>query len=84
MNYQDKINYFEGIITEVDDCSVSIDLKGRLGHMKLPRRMVITDYELTIGQEVGFRMSFPEVLREEPDEHYRANILKRSKKEEVQ
>lgn len=84
MKYQDKINYFEGIIVEFDDGSVTFDFKGRLGYMKLPRRMLITDYELQIGQEVGFQMSFPEVLQEEPNEHYRFNILKRSNKEEGQ
>lgn len=60
--YQTKLNYYEGIITAVDDASVTIDLKGRLGWLKLPRRMVITDQELAVGLEVAVTMSFPEVI----------------------
>lgn len=82
MSYQDKIIYIEGVIVDFDDGSVSIDLKGRLGFMKVPRRMIITNFEFQIGQEIGMNMSFPEVLREEPDEHYRSNVFKRKRKEE--
>ena len=31
LKYGDKIIYMEGVIVDVDDCSISIDLKGRLG-----------------------------------------------------
>ncbi len=62
MKYADKIIYMEGIIVDFDDGSISMDLKGRLGFLKVPKRMLITDYELEVGQEVGFNMSFPEVL----------------------
>ena len=55
--YTDKIIYMEGIIVEVHDGAVGIDLKGRLGYMKIPMRMLITDYEIKVGQEVGFNMS---------------------------
>jgi len=41
---------------------VTIDLKGRLGQLKIPRRMLISEYEVEVGQEVGFVMSYPEVL----------------------
>lgn len=68
--YLDKINYFEGIIVHVSDGAVSIDLKGRLGHMKVPRRMLITDYEPKVGQSVGLNMSYLEVLSDEVDERY--------------
>lgn len=81
MSYQDKIIYIEGVIVDFDDGSVSIDLKGRLGFMKLPRRMVISDYDFQIGQEIGLNMSFPEVLREQPNDHYRSNAIKRLNKE---
>lgn len=83
MKYTDKIIYMEGVIVELDDCSVAIDLKGRLGYMKVPKRMIITDYEMKVGQEVGFNMSFLEVLSEEVNEKYYSNIQKRtdSKKE---
>ena len=47
--YTDKIIYMEGIIVEVHDGAVGIDLKGRLGYMKIPMRMLITDYEINMG-----------------------------------
>ena len=68
--YIDKVNYYEGIITEVHDGSVTFDIKGRLGFMKIPKRMIISDYELKVGQEVGFNMSFIEQLSDEVNEHY--------------
>ena len=52
----------EGIIVGVTDGAVSIDLKGRLGHLKIPMRMLISNEKPKIGQEVGFRMSFPEQI----------------------
>ena len=36
MKYGDKIIYMEGVIVEVTDGAVGIDLKGRLGYMKIP------------------------------------------------
>ena len=62
MKYGDKIIYMEGIIVEISDGAVGIDLKGRLGYLKIPMRMLITDYEIKLGQEVGFNMSFVEQL----------------------
>lgn len=70
MKYGDKIIYMEGVIVEVSDGAVGIDLKGRLGYMKIPMRMLITDYEIKIGQEVGFNMSFIEQLSESVNETY--------------
>ena len=81
MKYGDKIIEMYGIIIEVHDGSVSIDLKGRLGFMKIPMRMLITDYPVKLGQEVGFKMSFIEVLFEEPNEKYVSNIETRNRKE---
>ena len=81
MKYADKIIEMYGVIVEVHDGAVSIDLKGRLGFMKIPMRMLITDYSLEVGQEVGFRMSFIEVLSEVPNEKYVSNIEIRSRKE---
>ena len=68
LNYGDKIIYMEGIIVRVTDGAVGIDLKGRLGYLEIPMRMLITDYPIQIGQEVGFNMSFIEQLSEEPNE----------------
>ncbi|GAA0122723.1 MAG: hypothetical protein KID00_13405 [Clostridium argentinense] len=80
MQYGDKIIEMQGIIVELHDGAVGIDLKGRLGFMKIPMRMLITNYPLKLGQEVGFRMSFPEVLSEEANEKYISNIEKRNRK----
>jgi hypothetical protein len=52
MKYGDKIIEMYGVIVEVHDGCVSIDLKGRLGFMKIPMRMLITDYPVVIGQEL--------------------------------
>lgn len=79
--YEDKLIKMEGIIVEITDGSVAIDLKGRLGYFKMPMRMLITDYPLQVGQEVAFQMSFPEVIREDVDAHYRHNIERRMQKE---
>lgn len=76
MKYIDQVRYGEGIIVEIDDCSVSIDLKGRMGFVKIPKRMLITDYELKVGQEVGFNMSYFEVKSGEVNEKYVSNLDK--------
>ena len=70
LHYGDKIIYMEGVIVDVDDCSISIDLKGRLGFFKAPKRMFICDTEPKVGQEVGWNMSFPEQLGPEVNEKY--------------
>lgn len=82
MKYGDKIIDMYGVIVEVHAGAVSIDLKGRLGFIKIPLRMLITDYPLQVGQEVGFRMSFLEVLSEEANQKYVSNLGKRQRKEE--
>ncbi len=81
LKYGDKIIEMQGVIVEVHDGSVAMDLKGRLGYLKVPMRMLITDYPLKVGQEVGFKMSFVEVLSEEVNEKYVSNIEKRNRKE---
>ena len=70
LHYGDKIIYMEGVIVAVDDCSISVDLKGRLGQLRIPKRMIISDYDLEVGQEVGFLMSYPEVFEQEPNDKY--------------
>ena len=81
LKYGDKIIEMQGVIVEVHEGSVAIDLKGRLGYLKIPMRMLITDYALKVGQEVGFKMSFIEVLSEEANEKYVSNIQIRNRKE---
>lgn len=80
MKYGDKIIEMRGIITEIHDGAVSIDFKGRLGSMKIPMRMLITDYELQVGQEVGMNMSFPEVLSKDVNEKYINNNKAKSER----
>lgn len=74
MKYGDKIIYMEGVIVEIHDGSVGIDLKGRLGFLKIPMRMLISDYPLVVGQEVGWNMSFIEQLGPEANEKYVSNL----------
>lgn len=81
LKYGDKIIEMQGIIVEIQDGAVAVDLKGRLGYLKVPMRMLITDYPLKIGQEVGFKMSFLEVLSEEANDKYVSNIEMRNRKE---
>ena len=81
LKYGDKIIEMQGIIVEIHDGCVAIDLKGRLGYLKIPMRMLITDYPLKVGQEVGFKMSFIEVLSEEANEKYVSNIEIKNRKE---
>ncbi|AWZ48561.1 CBO2463/CBO2479 domain-containing protein [Hathewaya limosa] len=81
LKFGDKIIEMQGIIVEIHDGCVAIDLKGRLGYIRIPMRMLITDYPLKIGQEVGFKMSFLEVLSEEPNEKYISNLEKINRKD---
>ncbi|MBT1525888.1 hypothetical protein KKQ91_06135 [Clostridioides difficile] len=74
LKYISSETFYEGIIVDIKGGGVTIDLKGRLGQFKIPNRMLITDYELKIGQEVGFMLSYPEVLSPEPNQEYVENI----------
>lgn len=74
LKYSINPGYFEGVIVEIKDGLVALDLKGRLGHFRVPKRMLISDYELKIGQEVGFLMSYPEVLSDDINEKYAENV----------
>ncbi|HBC97618.1 MAG TPA: hypothetical protein DC034_12590 [Clostridium sp.] len=81
LKYGDRIIEMQGIIVQVEEGAVGIDLKGRLGYLKIPLRMLITDYPLKLGQEIGFKMSFPEVLSSQANEKYIRNIDKKNGKE---
>lgn len=74
LKYASTENYVEGVIVEVKDGLVAIDLKGRMGQWRVPVRMLITDYEIQLGLEVGFLLSYPEVLGPEVNEKYAQNI----------
>lgn len=77
MKYGDRIIKMEGIVTEVHDGGIIIDLKGRLGQLKVPMRMVISDYPVEVGQIVAWNMSFVEQVSAEVNPKYIANIEKR-------
>lgn len=64
----------EGVIVEVHDGCVGVDLKGRLGYLKIPMRMLITDYPIKVGQEVAWNMSFVEQMGPEINEKYVSNL----------
>lgn len=83
MKYGDKIIYMEGIIVRITDGAVGIDLKGRLGYLEIPMRMLITDYPIKLGQEVGFNMSFIEQLSDEPNETYVNNQINKKRAAET-
>ena len=76
MKYGDKIIRMEGVIVEVHDGAVAIDLKGRLGHLRIPKRMIISEYDLNVGQEVAWNMSFIEQESAEVNERYLETIAK--------
>ena len=81
LKYSSTERMYEGVIVELTDGGVTIDLKGRLGQFKMPKRMLITDYELKLGMEVGFLLSYPEVLGPEVNEKY-ANVIAENKRRE--
>ena len=77
---QSRDNYYEGVVVEVSDCAIAIDIKGRLGYIKAPKRMFICDTDFEVGQEVGFYMSFIEQLGPEINEKYVSNIQTRERR----
>jgi len=82
MKYGDKIIRMEGVIVEVQDGAVGIDLKGRLGYLKVPMRMLITDHPLKVGQEVAWNMSFVEQMGPEVNEKYVSNLMRSNRLEQ--
>ena len=67
MKYGDRIIKMEGVIVELRDEIVAIDLKGRLGYLEVPKRMINAEYPLMVGQEVFWDMSFVEQLGKAPE-----------------
>ena len=62
--YSQSPRVFEGIIVEVTGGSTTIDIAGRMGQLKIPLRMLISNDPPKVGQTVSFLMSCPEVLNE--------------------
>ncbi len=64
LKYKDKPIYMEALVKGVYDAGVELELKGRLGTLKVPMRMIISDDNIEIGQTVGFMMTYPETIGE--------------------
>ncbi|CAH2214447.1 CBO2463/CBO2479 domain-containing protein [Tepidibacter aestuarii] len=84
LKYSSTERMYEGVIVELTDGGVTIDLKGRLGQFKIPNRMLISDYELKLGMEVGFLLSYPEVLGPEVNEKYAEIIAENQRRKQEQ
>lgn len=82
LKYMSPEKYYEGVISSVEGGAITIDLKGRLGLFKIPNRMLITDYNPQVGQEVGFMLSNPEVFSPIPNEEYVRKLEGQRKVEE--
>ena len=67
MKYGDRIIKMEGVVVELCDGCIAIDLKGRLGYLEIPMRMMIAEFPLKVGQEVSWDMSFVEQLGPKPE-----------------
>ena len=74
LKYGDKIIRMEGVIVEVHDGAVAVDLKGRLGYLKVPVRMFISEYPIQVGQAVAWNMRCGEQLGPEVNEKYVSNL----------
>jgi len=62
IGYMSTERMFEGVLVEVSGGGAVIDFNGRLGQLKLPLRMLISDEAPKVGQTVRFMMSYPEVI----------------------
>ena len=74
MKYGDRIIKMEGVVVELRNDIVAIDLKGRLGYLEVPMRMMITDYYPEPGQKVGWKMSSIKQLGPEINDKYVSNL----------
>ena len=77
MKYGDKLIRMEGVIVAVKDGAIDVDLMGRLGFISVPKRMVISEDELKVGQTVAWNMSFLEQKSPEINEKYFNNLTVR-------
>ena len=53
---------YEGVLVEVTGGSATIEINGRLGQLKIPLRMLISEEPPKVGDVVRFTMSYPEVM----------------------
>ncbi|KAB8299707.1 MULTISPECIES: CBO2463/CBO2479 domain-containing protein [Bifidobacterium] len=52
----------KGVIKEITEVGVRIGVKGRMGVLSLPLRMIYSDKPLQLGQECEFYLSYVNVL----------------------
>ncbi|GHU49310.1 hypothetical protein FACS1894127_2230 [Clostridia bacterium] len=62
MNMELNPQLTKGIITQVNDTAVTVNVTGRLGVITVPLRWVFTDKPLEQGQAVEFYFSYMNVL----------------------
>ena len=62
LNFGSKVNYYEGVVVELKDGMVAVDVLGRLGYFRVPETEFIAPAPLKVGQTVGWKMSFFEQL----------------------
>jgi hypothetical protein len=62
MEYELDPRLLRGEITEVTDVGVKVAIKGRMGVLTVPRRCVLTDRELAVGQSIEVYLSYVRVL----------------------
>ena len=74
LNYGNKVNYYEGVVVELKDGIVAVDVLGRLGYFEVPETEFIAPAPLKVGQTVGWKMSFFEQLGEDVTEDYTSGI----------
>ena len=56
--------------------------EGTIRLSEIPMRMLITDYPLVVGQEVGWNMSFVEQLGPDANEKYVSNLQTYQRRQE--
>lgn len=76
VNIDNTAKVHTGIISEVDDIGVTIEVAARMGIIKMPMRGLICKNNPKVGDEVVFLMS----LIEMKDDNYEDSILKKEGK----
>lgn len=76
----DKTYYMEGVVTNIEDCAISMDIKDDQGYIKTPMRMLLSDVPFELGQSVGWNMTKIVQLGPDADDKYVSNIMNRNKR----
>lgn len=54
-----------GRLVQVTDVGVVLELKGRMGMLHLPRRSVIADSALAVGDEAQVWLSYAQIIKQQ-------------------